>query len=473
MVIDLPPGPYIGLVDDHYQGWVLDMGIPGPHAGKGGKYLLLPPGYHSAILTNDHAGRSLSNKGLVAVRALPVGGNVAQAMNALRAIRVYPLADAAHPPPFTAVDTTQMKMDSTSLAWEDNIQFWEKLHDIINAEPIVEKFLPMYGLLQMLGIEKGKPFAPDARMKAILEKAARVGRDQLLVSAFASDRPDRLAWSDRKWEWAGLVPGSAQFETPAGIDLEARDRWFAQAIVTSPAMFRRNAGAGSLYWLGTQDASGAYLDGGKTYKLVIPQPVPDKLFWSVTAYDAVAAGHTGLPWPDIHDAGVVSLLQTLRKAAGRPSTGRPSIAVVLPIPGDVRGLPPGTQFGRDAIAAGEAVIVTHPEDASKAVGLVPEFEYDDADDELVVTEPAALSWTVYSLASAPVIDQIELGEAEYDLRLAVRSAADTLTTIGLGSTGVDVDDPRGMVEQLLDSTRQHQVPEPAPSRALRVLENAA
>ncbi|MDT5228721.1 MAG: hypothetical protein QOH94_2514 [Mycobacterium sp.] len=194
---------------------------------------------------------------------------------------------------------------------------------------------------------------------------------------------------------------------------------------------------------------------------------------SVTAYDAVAAGHTGLPWPDIHDAGVVSLLQTLRKAAGRPSTGRPSIAVVLPIPGDVRGLPPGTQFGRDAIAAGEAVIVTHPEDAGQAVGLVPEFEYDESDDELVVAEPAALSWTVYSLPSAPAIDHIELGEAEYDLRLAVRSAADTLTTIGLGSTGVDVDDPRGMVEQLLESLRHHQVPEPAPSRALRVLENAA
>jgi hypothetical protein len=194
---------------------------------------------------------------------------------------------------------------------------------------------------------------------------------------------------------------------------------------------------------------------------------------SVTAYDAVAAGHTGLPWPDIHDAGVVSLLQTLRKAGGRSSTGMPSITVVLPIPGDVRGLPPGTQFGRDAIAAGEAVIVTHPEEAGKAVGLVPEFDYDESDDELVVPELAALSWTVYSLPSVPVIEHIELGEAEYDLRLAVRSAADALTTIGLGSAGVDVDDPRGMVEQLLESGCHHQVPEPAPSRALRVLENAA
>ena len=73
----------------------------------------------------------------------------------------------------------------------------------------------------------------------------------------------------------------------------------------------------------------------------------------MTAYDAVAAGHTGLPWPDIHDAGAVSLLQTLRTAAGRAVTGTPSIRVALPVPGDVRGLAPGTQFERDALAAGE------------------------------------------------------------------------------------------------------------------------
>lgn len=194
---------------------------------------------------------------------------------------------------------------------------------------------------------------------------------------------------------------------------------------------------------------------------------------SVTAYDSVAAGRTGLPWPDVDDAGVVSLLQTLRTAAGRPSTGEPSIAVVLPIPGDVRGLAPGTQFQRDAISVGEAVIVTHPDDPGRAVGLVPEFVYDDPDDELAVPELAALAWTVYSLPGGPVLEHIELGEAEYDLRLAVRSAADTLTAIGLGTAGVDVDDPRGMVEQLLESTRHHQVPAPAPSRALRVLENAA
>jgi hypothetical protein len=153
----------------------------------------------------------------------------------------------------------------------------------------------MYGELAALGLEKGRPFSPDARLKALLQKAARAGRDQILVSAFASARPDRFAWKDRKWEWAGLVAESAQFETSSGLDLEARDRWFAQAIVTSPAMFRRSIGAGSLYWLGHRDAAGAYLDGGSNYKLTVPLPVPAGLFWSVTVYDTATRSEVQTP----------------------------------------------------------------------------------------------------------------------------------------------------------------------------------
>ncbi|OBA76678.1 hypothetical protein A5641_21115 [Mycobacterium sp. 1554424.7] len=195
---------------------------------------------------------------------------------------------------------------------------------------------------------------------------------------------------------------------------------------------------------------------------------------SVTAYDAVAAGHTGLPWPDVHDAGTVTLLQTLRTAVGRPSSPG-SINIVLPVPGDVRGLAPGTQFERDALAAGEAVIVTNPGGPATAVGLVPEFAYgelDGADDDRDLPELCALSWTVYSLPGAPPLHHYELGDAEYTLRSAVRSAADALGAIGLEAAS-DVDDPRGLVEQLLESARQHRIPDHAPSRALRVLENAA
>jgi hypothetical protein len=283
IVIEVPPGPFIGLVNDHYQGWVLDMGLPGPDAGKGGKHLVLPPDYTGEVPSGYHTGRSKSYKNMLAVRALPAGGDVGKALEALRELKVHPLGSDSN---LAVVDTTKDRMDSSSLRWEDNFQFWEKLKEIVDTEPLVPSFLPMYGLLAELGIEKGKPFTPDGRMKDILTRAAEEGRDQMLVSAFDSNRPDRINWPDRKWEWAGLVPNSAQFETPYGIDLEARDRWFAQAIVTSPAMFNRKAGAGSLYWLSTRDNTGAYLDGGKNYKLTMPQPVPGKLFWSVTVYDA-------------------------------------------------------------------------------------------------------------------------------------------------------------------------------------------
>lgn len=199
---------------------------------------------------------------------------------------------------------------------------------------------------------------------------------------------------------------------------------------------------------------------------------------SVTAYDSVAAGRTGLPWPDIDDAGAVSLLQTVRTAAGRRvDIGWPAqagIGLVLPVPGDVRGLAPGTQFQRDALSTGEAVVITGPD--CEAVGLVPDFEFDDTDDELPdgdrVPELCALSWTVYSLPAAPQLDHLDLGEAEYALRSAVRAAAEALGALQLGAAG-GPDDPRGLVEQVLETGRHHRAPDHAPTRALRVLENAA
>jgi hypothetical protein len=193
---------------------------------------------------------------------------------------------------------------------------------------------------------------------------------------------------------------------------------------------------------------------------------------SVTAYDSVAAGRTGLPWPDLNDAGAVSLLQTLRTAAGPPGS-TPSIGVVLPVPGDVRGLPAGTQFQRDAVTAGEAIIVAREPFA--AIGLVPEFDYDDDIEDESEFEPelCALSWTVYSVPDAPTVAYVDLGEAEYALRSAVRSAAEALGALRAGAAGADVADPRGLVEQVLESGRQHRIPDHAPTRAMRVLENAA
>jgi hypothetical protein len=277
VVVELPPGPFIGVVDDHYQQWIMDLGLPGPDAGKGGKHLVLPPGWDRDPPSGYFVGRSRTNRIYVALRALPVGGDMAKAAEALKSIRIHPLDDEDALVGW--VDGSKHQVDSSCLQVEDNFSFWRWLDAVIQDEPPREGWEPMYALLATLGIAKGEPFEPDARMQRILGRAARTARDQMLVSGFDSARPGRLVWPDRRWEWIAL-------ETPSGSDPEAADRWFIQAILTSPAMFRRTPGAGSLYWLAARDASGAWLDGGKHYRLRVPTPVPANLFWSVTAYDS-------------------------------------------------------------------------------------------------------------------------------------------------------------------------------------------
>lgn len=194
---------------------------------------------------------------------------------------------------------------------------------------------------------------------------------------------------------------------------------------------------------------------------------------SVLAYDAVAAGRAGLPWPDVDRCGPMSLLQTVRTVAGRGTDRcwpqRPAISLALPVPGDVRGLPAGTQFASDAVETGEAVLVTASDGA--AIGLVPAFECDDLDEDTAEPPvPETLSWSVYSLTKAPVDDHLDLGEAEYALRSAVRSAAEALDGLRLSAAA---EDPRSLVEELLQANSHHRIPDHAPRRALRVLSTAA
>ena len=112
------------------------------------------------------------------------------------------------------------------------------------------------------------------------------GSRSLAAQSFADRRPDRVVWPGTRWEWAVLRPENGTFDTPDYADVHARQKWFYQAQIQSPAMFARSPGAGSLYRLCTRDETGAYLEGGRSYTLDVPQPVPAKLFWSLTVYDA-------------------------------------------------------------------------------------------------------------------------------------------------------------------------------------------
>jgi hypothetical protein len=285
-VIELPAGSLIAVAFDINQRWVGDMGLPGPDMGKGGKHLLLPPGFGDRVPSGYHVWRSTSNRLVVAVRALPTGGDVQAALARIPTVKAHPLKPPANWSDPKWVNITDLPQDTTPVKFETTVKYWQVLHEVVSREPAFAGYRANYGELAALGIVKGKAFAPDARTRRILEEAARRGNTQMRTQAFADRRPDRIVWSDRTWEWANLRWESGDFDTRSFVDLEAREKWFYQAVGASPAMFRRAPGAGSLYWLGVRDKKGAFLDGSKSYALSVPQPVPAKLFWSVTVYDA-------------------------------------------------------------------------------------------------------------------------------------------------------------------------------------------
>ncbi|WP_418005175.1 DUF1254 domain-containing protein [Mycobacterium sp. PDNC021] len=286
LVVELPPGPLIVCSMDINQRWVADMGLPGPDAGNGGKHLLIGPDHDGAIPESGYfVHRATSNTQIVGVRSLPVGGDVEGAKQRLTTVKVYPLDPDTEWAEPTWIDLTGVRQDTTPLDVETNLGFWRVLHETLDSEPAFAGYHTHYGELAELGIEKGKPFAPDDRMTRILERAAQLGNAQLRVQSFADRRPDRLVWPDRQWEYAAMRFEDGDFNTVTHVDLGAREKWFYQAIGASPAMFRRDTSAGSLYWLGHRDGDGAALDGANSYRLRVPLPVPARLFWSVTVYD--------------------------------------------------------------------------------------------------------------------------------------------------------------------------------------------
>ena len=200
---------------------------------------------------------------------------------------------------------------------------------------------------------------------------------------------------------------------------------------------------------------------------------------SVAAFDAISIGEAGVTWAGDNDSGVTALLQLVRSAAC--PNGDVSIQPVFPVAGDVRGLPGGTTFAREAMAAGEAVIIGSP-NSSSPIGLVPEFvdatgneptdDHPTDDDRYGENTWTELSWTLHALPTTAPIEHHDLGEAEYALRTAVRSAAQTLAATGMHWTSDIDDDPRAVVEQIVQAALIHRMPEHAPPRAVRVLEAA-
>jgi hypothetical protein len=290
IVIEVPEGPYIGLVNDHNMEWFGDMGSIGSGKGKGEKDLLLPPDYQGDVPDGYTPLYSKTWKVVMGVRVAVQSGSYKDAVAYAQKLKVYPLSEAGKPSSYRVIDVKGQKVPLPMLSWEKNMDYWKQLHAIVDSETVQDKYRVMLGMLAAVGIKKGEPFNPDKRTASILTKAAEIGFAEMNVAFFANPRPEKLIWEDRQWVYLPLMgpldPKTNDFGTDNYRDLLASDYYFFAAWGTSAGIGRREVGPGSLYFVGMKDSTNTYLDGGKNYRLTIPGPVPASQFWSVTVYDS-------------------------------------------------------------------------------------------------------------------------------------------------------------------------------------------
>jgi hypothetical protein len=172
------------------------------------------------------------------------------------------------------------------------------------------------GLLAAVGILKGKPFNPDARMRKILQDAVVVGNATARTISIAPRPEEGFAYyPDSQWFnmlWVGgyqfLDPPpqiTANGVVPSPSDgarkLNSRIAFFYPYTGITPAMCMRLTGIGSQYVMAMRGGDGEFLDGSRNYRLTLPPDIPQSRFWSVMLYDRQTRSmlQTDQPKPDV------------------------------------------------------------------------------------------------------------------------------------------------------------------------------
>lgn len=280
VVVEVPPG-VLGPVDDAYFRFVTDIGLTGPDQGKGGKYLFVHRDYKGEIPEGYFVAKSPTYRNLFFFRAFVKDGDLKGTAAGIKAgFRSYPLAQAAHPPQQAFVNVSGKKFNTVH---SNDFKFFEELNAVIQYEP-ADAFDPeLVGLFASVGIKKGRPFAPDARMKNLLTEGVTIGNATARALSFAPRKKAVYFYEDRQWTspFAGM---SSEFLDNGERVLD--DRIFFHYVATgiTPAMAAPKVGTGSVYAFCAKDSQGNYLDGGRSYRVHLPAPVPMNNFWSFMVY---------------------------------------------------------------------------------------------------------------------------------------------------------------------------------------------
>src|SRR5262249_25988649 len=277
-VVEIPPGLMAGMIMDGWQRVLADLGVVGPDQGKGGKFLILPPGHEKGEAQGYFVVPAPGRTVFVGVRLLDADKEKA-IRELIPGIKSYTWSKSGTGTPMPvrrAGDVKWSQMPPHGMA------YWESLNKVVQSEPVMERDRLILAQLRFLGIEKGKPFNPDARQKKLLEEAAVVG--EAMAKANTSDkRVEPAFWPGTQWKHALVV--SVDQRMPGYDQLDERAAWFYEAVAVSKGMLTQTPGVGQRYIAAYKDRDGNWLSGGNTYRLHVPPNPPAKQFWSVTAYD--------------------------------------------------------------------------------------------------------------------------------------------------------------------------------------------
>jgi hypothetical protein len=291
------PANLLGGLSDLWQLEIVGIGPTGTDKGKGGKFLILPPDHDGAVPDGYMAVKSTTYSVVFGVRGFQAAGGTAAAVALIKTTKIYPLSQAGNPPANVFFNGSRQEVDTI---FSDSGQYFADLAWMIDREPADR--IPSHERFQLaaIGIEKGKPFAPDSARKELLDDAARLGASIARANSFDSNDPARLVYPDRAWEWA-FIGGSADWDSQGYVNTDRRASFAYIAIGMSPAMVEKHVGTGSQYLWTPRDGSGAFLDGSKRYRLHIPANIPVKNFWSVVAYDADSRSilRSSQPFPSV------------------------------------------------------------------------------------------------------------------------------------------------------------------------------
>lgn len=260
-----------------------DVGHFGVDQGRGGKYLILPPGWDGSVPEGHIALRCETFRSYALLRSVLDEGTqeaLDRGLELCRRIRVYPLADAANPPETQALDL-QGDIVDTTIPYD--IRFYELMHRIIQDEPLLARDRPFGEMLASLGIRKGEPFDPSAELVGVLEEAVT----------------EAHAWVKASYEesFDPFFPGSHWF-FPAGQDFVDAQRdgfdahpdvypYLNRGVIYHMAFIGiKRLGIGQFYLVDLRDSDGEIFSSAARYRMRVPANVPVSQFWSVTMYDA-------------------------------------------------------------------------------------------------------------------------------------------------------------------------------------------